>query len=40
MLPVVAIQQGNPVTGVIALEPCNPALHDDDRTKASENDTK
>ena len=33
MLTVEAIQQGNPVTGVISLEPGDPALHETERTE-------
>ena len=36
MLTVVAVQQGNPVTGVIALEPSDPALHETERTELSD----
>ena len=36
MLTVVAVQQGDPVTGVIALEPSGPALHETERTEVSD----
>ena len=35
MLTVVAVQQGDPVTGVIAIEPSDPALHEAERTEVS-----
>jgi hypothetical protein len=33
MLTVEAIQHGDPITGVIALEPNDPTLHDPERTE-------
>ena len=35
MLTVVTVQHGDPIAGVIALEPSNSALHETERTEAS-----